>query len=551
MPKRATVLLAALSLVALGVGLAGAALARARAMDMVERGLRRADVEVHARKVALAEQHWIGLRGPGISAARLELRLLPAPRLRLIEPVVDLDALDVEGLLQARAAVDPLQQAPDAAAAALLARWIPALADRASAVVVDGSVRARGEALLTDLNGPLWPQPALEGPDGALGVKDGAPRVQLRRKLELSWVTTQATVDLRCDATRCEGKVLLADCMIDAPQIAPGPLPVMQIEADGTWSRADHRLMATAQVGGLRLRAEGKLVPDPLEFDLELVLEDSPLQAIIDLFGPRVPEARRGQVAGTVGLQLQLAGMPLRWSARPSAKGLGAEGVVPDLDALRGGPIRWTAPGPDGAMRAREVGEGTRGWVPLHAAGLVPAAFMAAEDAEFRTHRGYSMAAVQAAIDDASAEGGWMQRGGSTITQQLVKNLYLDGNDRSLARKLRELLLALEVDRNLSKDRILSLYINMAELGPDMYGLGTAADAYFLKQPARLTAREAAFLATMLPSPRKGHRRYLANDPPDARIDQIIDNMAMMGSIDPRTAERARAEILRLVPPAR
>ncbi|MBL8615495.1 MAG: transglycosylase domain-containing protein [Deltaproteobacteria bacterium] len=547
MPSRRLAAFALLCVAALGAGVAGLGLARQRTFDGVERALRQADLQVSGRRAALAEHHWTGISGAGIQIARLELRLLPAPRLRVIEPVIDADAVDLEGLLAARpgpaAAPGPLD--------ALAARLLPALAEAATAELVNGAVRLRGEPLLTGLNGPLWPSPDVKGPDGQLGLEQGVPRAQLRRKIELAWITADATLELRCAGSACAFGLSLVDCMIDEPHLAPGPLPVLSLAAQGQWDRASGDLSGAVELGPLQVAVTGRLQPDPLDFDLHLELADAPLEAVVALFGPRVPEGRRGTLGGTVGLSLDLQGMPLRWSARPRATDLSAEGVIPDMDALRGGPIRWTTAGPDGATRLRETGEGTRGWVPLQASGMVPAAFIAAEDAEFRQHRGYSLSAVQAALDEASAEGGWMQRGGSTITQQLVKNLYLDGQDRSLARKLRELLLALEIDRGLSKERVLALYINLVELGPEIYGVGPAADAYFLKQPARLTAREAAFLASLLPSPRRGHRRYLANDPPDARLDQIIDNMAMMRAIDPQTAARARDEILRLVPPAR
>jgi membrane peptidoglycan carboxypeptidase len=175
---------------------------------------------------------------------------------------------------------------------------------------------------------------------------------------------------------------------------------------------------------------------------------------------------------------------------------------------------------------------------------------IAAEDSGFYRHNGFDPASIQAALDQAL--GGGDLRGGSTITQQLCKNLFLDGRDRSLARKLRELLYALELDRHLPKERILELYINVVELGPELFGVGQAADAYFLKHPARLSPREAAFLAAILPAPRSlGERAWLGGPTPEARMSRVLDNLGLARAISPDTLERARRERLIFVPPPR
>ena len=153
-------------------------------------------------------------------------------------------------------------------------------------------------------------------------------------------------------------------------------------------------------------------------------------------------------------------------------------------------------------------------------------------------------------LDEAGAEGRLDGlRGASTITQQLAKNLFLDGR-RTLRRKLRELVYAVELERALGKRRILELYLNVVEFGPEIYGVRAAADRYFLKRPERLSAREAAFLAAILPSPRTSYERaYLGGRVPDRRIDAILDNMARLGSLRPEEVEAAKRAPLRFVPP--
>jgi monofunctional biosynthetic peptidoglycan transglycosylase len=139
-------------------------------------------------------------------------------------------------------------------------------------------------------------------------------------------------------------------------------------------------------------------------------------------------------------------------------------------------------------------------WVPL--ARISPnlqRAVIAAEDASFLNHEGFDWEGIkEAAIENL--ESGEMKRGGSTITQQLAKNLYLS-SERSLLRKAREALITRSLESHLTKGRILELYLNVAEWGRGVYGAEAAARHHFGKPAADLTQDEAAWLAAMLPSP--------------------------------------------------
>ena len=139
-------------------------------------------------------------------------------------------------------------------------------------------------------------------------------------------------------------------------------------------------------------------------------------------------------------------------------------------------------------------------WVPLSRISTnLQRAVIAAEDASFFSHEGFDWEGIrEAALDNL--EAGEMKRGGSTITQQLAKNLYLS-SERSLLRKAREALIARSLEHHLTKARILELYLNTAEWGRGVYGAEAAARHHFGKSAAELTADEAAWLAAMLPSP--------------------------------------------------
>ena len=141
-------------------------------------------------------------------------------------------------------------------------------------------------------------------------------------------------------------------------------------------------------------------------------------------------------------------------------------------------------------------------WVPLSR--ISPSlrhAVVAAEDASFFTHEGFDWGGIKEAAK-YNLGAGEFKRGGSTITQQLAKNLYLSP-ERSLFRKAREALITRSLEQHLTKERILELYLNVAEWGQGVYGAEAAAHHHFKKAARDLTADEAAWLAAMLPAPRR------------------------------------------------
>ena len=154
-----------------------------------------------------------------------------------------------------------------------------------------------------------------------------------------------------------------------------------------------------------------------------------------------------------------------------------------------------------------------RQWVDLAGmAAALPRSVVASEDAKFCTHRGIDWGALREVIDDA--EDGEAARGGSTITQQVAKNLFL-WPGRSVVRKALELPLALWIDFVLPKHRILEIYLNIAELGPGgQFGAQTGSLYAFGHGASMLTAREAALLAAILPNP---HLRSARNPAPGVR----------------------------------
>jgi monofunctional glycosyltransferase len=135
-------------------------------------------------------------------------------------------------------------------------------------------------------------------------------------------------------------------------------------------------------------------------------------------------------------------------------------------------------------------------------------AIIVSEDWAFYQHRGYDPNQIKEAIKEDWEAGGFV-RGASTITQQVVRNVFLD-KDKNLWRKLKEVVLAVWIEQTVSKRRILETYLNIAEWGEGVFGIRAAAYHYFQKSPSQLTAKEGAFLAMLLPSPKKYSQSFRA-----------------------------------------
>jgi monofunctional biosynthetic peptidoglycan transglycosylase len=141
-------------------------------------------------------------------------------------------------------------------------------------------------------------------------------------------------------------------------------------------------------------------------------------------------------------------------------------------------------------------------WVGIQAISTnVIGAVIVSEDWSFFSHDGYDPHEIKNALQKDLKEGRFA-RGASTITQQVVKNVFLE-RDKTLWRKFREFVLSVELDDKVSKRRILEVYLNIVELGEGIYGVGPASRHYFGKHPSQLTAKEGAFLAMLLPSPKR------------------------------------------------
>jgi len=164
-------------------------------------------------------------------------------------------------------------------------------------------------------------------------------------------------------------------------------------------------------------------------------------------------------------------------------------------------------------------------------------AVVAVEDNRFYSHHGFDPQGIMRATL-VNLQYGQIEEGASTITQQLVKNLFLS-HEQSFGRKAEELLLALDIEANYSKDEILELYLNTIYYGSNFYGIGPAADGYFGKRPADLQLPEAAMLAG-LPNAPSLYSPYVDFMMAKKRQFIVIDAMVRSGYLDDHEAESAK-----------
>jgi monofunctional biosynthetic peptidoglycan transglycosylase len=159
-------------------------------------------------------------------------------------------------------------------------------------------------------------------------------------------------------------------------------------------------------------------------------------------------------------------------------------------------------------------------WVPSEAISPeLKKAVLVAEDLSFFRHRGFDTYEIRVAARDAVR--GKRVRGASTITQQLAKNLWLSPS-RSPIRKLREITLTKQLERHLSKARILEIYLNVVEFGPGIYGAEAASRHYFGTPASNLNREQAAQLAASLPRPKSWHPGVQSNGY-ERSVSRIID----------------------------
>jgi len=178
-------------------------------------------------------------------------------------------------------------------------------------------------------------------------------------------------------------------------------------------------------------------------------------------------------------------------------------------------------------------------WVGIHDVSKVAVgAIIVSEDWAFYQHQGFDPKQMQEAFKENLEEHRYV-RGASTITQQVARNVFLD-KGKTMLRKIKELYIAIRMEKSVGKTKILESYLNIAEWGEGVFGIRQAAETYFHKNPRDLTAKEGAFLAMLLPSPKRYSQSFRAKhltDYAESTVDDILDKMVQADYIS--SEERA------------
>jgi hypothetical protein len=351
----------------------------------------------------------------------------------------------------------------------------------------------------------------------------------------------------------------LADNSADETQL--GDPTDLTIQFEGAWRRAGgtleipelHATVAGAALSGsIALR---ELDSDPV-VDLALGVQHLDFAQMLGASGLVVPESLGialggGRDLGSATIDVRVRGRlsdPASLSVSQKIDFSPPQQMPPAIARLRGDFIFRPEDGP-GPHRPIDVSLASPDFIALRD---VPPLFvrtlLLAEDTGFYGHRGIDLRELPAALLTNWSRGG-AARGASTITQQLAKNLFLS-RDKQLGRKLQELAITFLLESALGKDRILEIYLNIIEWGPDLRGLRSAARRYFALEPRELKPAEMAFLVAIIPGPIK-YQSSFAHGTPGPGLRSLIDELlAKLRSVDAIGEEEYRRALAEPIPVA-
>jgi len=480
----------------------------------------------------------LGLDGTRISAvasARFAapVRLLPDPPLRTREPELRADLtfrregegrVGFDGSFRVRGIEQPAGAGQPAAPVELAGAFDPGTWVHPSSR--EASIRGRILADGLRIDRPRLPL-VLFGPPGielALDVRPG--------DAEGRWVAA--------------GEVSVRGITLDSPKVAREPVSGIAFDVSGTFTLDLPERQATLEQGRARVGAVEMALNvvaalrDPPAFRVAFAGARTPCQDLLEALPlPLRADLPGLQFAGSVDFHIgfdidfaDLSDTVFDLQAASRCRVVGADGSI-EMDRLRG-TFRHEIVLPDGRTETVVTGPGSPDWVPLsEISRYMIAAVLTTEDARFFQHSGVSIQDLRTALVRDLRAGRFVY-GGSTIDMQVVKNVFLD-REKTIARKLQELVLTWWMDQALTKNQILELYLNVIEYGPGIYGIGPAARHFFGRTAADLSPLEAIYLAKVLPDPISRYRMYERDAVPAswrARLDRLLGQMRARGDLD-------------------
>ncbi len=318
-------------------------------------------------------------------------------------------------------------------------------------------------------------------------------------------------------------------------------MPLLVVDSDvlvdirGRAVSLEHLELKLKDVKPLRLKAHIIDANQGWRFDVSALGRDIQASALLKALPEVIVEPIKGaQLKGHFGFDFSASGH----SAYPESLRLNID-VDGDVEVLEDGShadmLALKGPGYPAVSGDTQMNipVSAEEWVDLSSLpSHVPRGLLAAEDAGFYRHNGFDFGGLaRAMIHNLKVHQ--MQRGGSTLTQQLVKNLFLS-RDRTAMRKLQEAYLTWRIESELSKSRILEMYLNFVHWGDGIYGIRNTALHYFNREPANLTVDQMSLLGTILPNPERFggqiKRGYIASSRVE-KLEHVLANLRFLGHI--------------------
>jgi hypothetical protein len=354
------------------------------------------------------------------------------------------------------------------------------------------------------------------------------------------------------------GEVSVRDAALASPRLAP--VPVRNIDftvgGNGYFVPAQRLLViekSEASLGSARAALTGSVMWALPDYAIDLAIKmpmtrctEAVLSIPNDLLGDLALASWQGSIGG--GLKIKVDSKDFAATVLDIDIADRCDFVtVPAMADLR----RFEQPfvhqvlEPDGTLFEMETGPGTPAWTYLtDISPFFIHAVLAHEDIGFYGHKGFSPLHIKNALA-RNLEARRYVVGASTITMQLVKNVFLH-REKTLGRKIQEVLLTWWIERVMDKSDILELYLNVIEYGPGVYGIRDAARHYFGRLPAQLSPAEGAYLATILPSPKRYGAQYEKGEPSAStleRMRKLILRMKDKGGLGPESARFGLEEL--------
>ena len=359
---------------------------------------------------------------------------------------------------------------------------------------------------------------------------------------EKSRIDAELTISAESPARlSLDGYANLKNVGLSSERVASSPVSgiALSIAGKGHWMPAQRRLeIETGSFGVGKAKANVKgaveLAADHYAFD---VAADMPPTACNDavhsipgaLLGDMSVAEWRGNIAGKLRFHTDsrdLDSTELKFDVKDRCDWK----LVPVLADLRrfSRPFVHSVTEPDGTVFEMETGPGTENWTPIEAMSpYFVHAVLVHEDPQFFNHKGFSPISIRNALVRNLRERRYAV-GASTISMQLIKNVFLH-REKTLGRKLQEVLLTWWTERVMDKRDMLELYLNVIEYGPGIYGIRQAAKHYWNREPAELSPAEGVFLATILPNPKKFYSFYQKNALSSGWISNMRKMLARLG----------------------